>query len=447
MSRRRPVSFIKYLFRWPLWHMPIAIVLLCSVIGALIPQKILGGAEAWSLDKLSANTRYAESKDVYIVKIIDEDYRSPSLFNSHSPLSATTVNLLLAKLIDLSTPKVIGVDLDTKDDDWTTAVDNSTCEIMGDGTPFNLREDSDVCKAQQDSSAPTKCGVSCLMPKSGRISVVWARIPVERKSGSSIQVYQLLGGRPELADTNKFSGIPRFSLDSDGLVRRYEHDFTLDGGSSAPSFAKAIANKYNGSGQSGKERIFNFGRANMFRSLSATRLIHFARGADPDADDWIDGARGKIVLIGGDFEDARDTYPTPLGSLPGVELNALAIDSYLNNPGTRDLPELVLFVIDLCVGMAFVFVFWLFEYPLHKLFLARPYLPLLLGTFLLLVLGVLTSYTLLHLGRSTVWFNFIPMLVGVNIHQFYEHFESLKKEAALEEEPRRHRHRQPRHSE
>jgi hypothetical protein len=39
-----------------------------------------------------------------------------------------------------------------------------------------------------------------------------------------------------------------------------------------------------------------------------------------------------------------------------------------------------------------------------------------------------------------VWFNFIPVLVGVNIHQFYEHLESVKKEAALEQVPTRHRH-------
>ncbi len=158
---------------------------------------------------------------------------------------------------------------------------------------------------------------------------------------------------------------------------------------------------------------------------------------DPTAD-WIHGASGKIVLIGGGFEDSRDSYPTPGGPRFGVELNALAIDSYLNNPGIRDLPEPVLFASDLCVGVAIVFIFWLFEHRLHNVFLLRPYVPLLLSTIGICFIIVGISYALLRMGSMALWFNFIPVLVGVNIHQFYEHLESAKKEAALEQAPKRH---------
>ncbi len=268
-------AFLKYLFRWS-WHMPFAVVLACTVAVLVIPQEIVAGAEIWALDTLLGHTGSTESQDIYIVSITDEDYRS-ALFNSRSPLSAESVKLLLAKVVDLSRPKVIGVDLDTKDDEWAKAVDNSICEIL-DGTPHFLQPESGICKPRNDNSelpADVKCaqGVSCLMPKGARVSVVWARIPVERKTGSSIQVYQLLGGRPGPDDAKEFSGIPRFSLDFDGLVRRYQDDFKLDDGTAdgppVQSFAKAIAEKYHRGPVHTGERIFNFTGAKKFPTISS----------------------------------------------------------------------------------------------------------------------------------------------------------------------------------
>jgi CHASE2 domain-containing sensor protein len=75
-----------------------------------------GGMGTWSLDRFQGSPESAESDDIYIVHITDEDYRS--LFESKSPLPPKHVEDLLAKVIDLIKPRVVGVDLDTNDDEW-----------------------------------------------------------------------------------------------------------------------------------------------------------------------------------------------------------------------------------------------------------------------------------------------------------------------------------------
>jgi len=42
-------------------------------------------------------------------------------------------------------------------------------------------------------------------------------------------------------------------------------------------------------------------------------------------------------------------------------------------------------------------------------------------------------------AKMAFWLNFIPVLVGVNIHQFCEHLKIVKEEAVLENAAKHHR--------
>lgn len=386
---------------------PLFLVLTISTVVAWFKDyRVVAETETWSLDLfLKRISRTVTFDDVYIVHIADADYRDKHLFNSQSPLDPTLVLELVSAVSSLG-PKVVGVDLDTKDSAWYSAM-GASCRAEH----VTLLESSPV--------------------------IVWARMPVESKNQQAssrderpIQLYQLLGG---FKDCQKaLSGVPRFPFDTDGVVRKYIGEFVLDDGaqkrSFTPSFARVIAEQYGGVYQkSSRERILNFAPANPV--ITAGQLCAIAgRGekclrsnrenGNQEVQKWKNQVAGQIVLIGGAFEDARDTYPTPVGQVQGVGLNALAIESDLHHGAIYETPLVCDLFCDLLAGTLVVWVFWFF---------ASPTLALALGTFGVGAVSLLVSWLLLHC--LTVWLSFIPVLVGVNIHQYYEHLRQTRKAA------------------
>jgi hypothetical protein len=78
---------------------------------------------------------------------------------------------------------------------------------------------------------------------------------------------------------------------------------------------------------------------------------------------------------------------------------------------------LLLLVCDLLAGTVVVWVFWFFE--------SRPTVALVLGTLGIGAAFLLISWLLFHF--VAVWLSFIPVFVGVNIHQYYEHLRETWK--------------------
>jgi CHASE2 domain-containing sensor protein len=145
---------------------------------------------------------------------------------------------------------------------------------------------------------------------------------------------------------------------------------------------------------------------------------------------------GKIVLIGGEFEDARDTYPSPVRHEPisGVELNAQAIESDLN-PSMKPIKELhcllPLFA-DIVMGILFVWIFWfILDYLPTR---GGPRVVLFIcATVLTVVFAIFSSWVLF---KFSVWMSFIPILIGANIHQYIKHAEDIARENGREESPK-----------
>jgi CHASE2 domain-containing sensor protein len=218
--------------------------------------------------------------------------------------------------------------------------------------------------------------------------------------------------------------LPRFPIDADGVVRKYAGVFKLKNNArSTKSFARAVVEKYCPClTANADEKIFNLASVpRRFEQISAQQLL------DPKTDDdkkhqeeWATKVHDKIVLIGGEFDDARDKYPTPLQDRFGLELNAMAIDSDLQGGGIREVPQWVLFLADVGVGAIFVSIFWCFE--------RRPYTALLWAVPGTMVATILLSYAFFHV--FAYWLSFIPVFVGVNVHQFYEHVKQAREAQA-----------------
>lgn len=411
-SAHSRASFWRYYFpgRWSVRSLvtnPFLVVLTISLLVTWFENsRIVVEVQSWSLGILLKTARPVQFDDVYVVHISDSDYRDPRMFQSQSPLQPTKVVDLIHAVASLK-PKVVGVDLDTKESAWHSAI-GPNCRV--------------------------ESGTFSLLPPEPIL--VWARVPVEPKSRQSaspgekpIQLYQLLGGAEDCKQA--LSGVPRFPLDADGVVRRYTGEFKIDAEAEKQSFARAIAEAYGGIFQKSKsERILNFAADNPKSGISAGALCAVAPEGDCNGHDrhlsaadqgkakqWVEAARGKIVLIGGAFEDARDTYATPVGEKYGVDLNALAIESDLHSGAIYDTPRPLLLMCDLLAGTIVVWVFWFFE--------SRPTLALVLGTLGIGAASLLVSWLLFYF--LSVWLSFIPVLVGVNIHQYYEHLRETWK--------------------
>jgi hypothetical protein len=69
-------------------------------------------------------------------------------------------------------------------------------------------------------------------------------------------------------------------------------------------------------------------------------------------------ATDAIVLLGGTFGAARDTYFTPAGRIPGLSLNAYAVESELAGRSVKDTWRAGIFLVDILIGWLIVFFFW-----------------------------------------------------------------------------------------
>ena len=118
--------------------------------------------------------------------------------------------------------------------------------------------------------------------------------------------------------------------------------------------------------------------------------------------------------------------------MAGVELIAYAVESDLSGGGIREAPVALEVIADFVVGSAVVLLFWFL--PL------RP--ALLLSLLAVPALTIVASWLIFN--SLAVWLDFVPMLVGMLIHQLYddaerhhellhEYHHALEKVGALEQ--------------
>src|SRR5262249_14189611 len=229
---------------------------------------------------------------VVIVSIDDEDYKA--LFNATSPLNSEDLQKLLAAIAK-GQPKVVGVDIDTSSES------------------FQAIQTPDQWPA-----------------------IVWGRDAVWKEETRTFRVLPVLGGKDPARNLDSV-GIAQLPLDADGIVRRYQRRFPIEGGGKTDSFPWAVVEAACATphpmagcnavekkvGSSKRGLVLNFaGQRFSFTPLSARYVLQVK-----DQPGWATNGplREQIVLLGGNYRAARDTQVTPVGPMQGVQLMAQAI--------------------------------------------------------------------------------------------------------------------------
>ncbi len=366
-------------------HHLLALVIITIVILLLEQTSMLEGVESLGFDRMVRSYPAKVSQDIYLVVITDDDYRIP--FGNTSPLDPKELALLLQRIHDLR-PKVLGVDLDTEDP-----------KVQDDAEMKKLRQSRDI---------------------------IWAVVPEVDASESERGVNQSF----VLAPTANFfrlgcKALPNFPRDVDGVVRRFRDGYraTLDGKPQELASMGCALAKGDGSAsectENPKVRRFSLvGSNETFKTVDAGEFLaddfdsrQKAREASGDRTNPFDG---KIVIVGGNYRAARDSYVTPAGELPGLELIANAAQSYL--PGGKSILEAPWWasgLFDLLIGTGVILLYWAFR--LKTAFwlnlLAAPVAAMAISFF---------AFLLVH-----YWLAFAPVLFGMMLHHLYDHIEQL----------------------
>jgi len=342
--------------------------------------------EMGGLDKFQKVSEPGLATHVMIVGIEDEDYERQ--FNGMSPLDCAKLNEVI-NAICLGRPAVLGVAIDTEHVQFSKIAIPPNCKI------------------------------------------IWAR-DAHRASQDDIYFKQrkILGG-------NEWeSGIALLPLDTGKVIQRFQRRFLTDVGP-RPSFhwevvesfcqipAKASVCGDAIRRTSDKELIFNVFRNHYnLKPISISNLLKQAGGAR-----WKDQAiiRDKVILLGGYYRAARDTYHTPLGIKSGVELIAQAIETEVGRGSYESGNELYfhIFVVEVFLGIACAL--------LH--FYCSSSIALTGNLVGIPLLSIIISY--LVFSAVGLWVNFIPITAGALIHQLYENTIERQEKRNHSEDPSR----------
>ena len=192
--------------------------------------------------------------------------------------------------------------------------------------------------------------------------LVFASLVLPRKGGAAGRSDMLPPFSPDLQG---LFGVANAPLGPDGVIRRMQPVIAAGDQGMLPSFSLAILAAYagqtpgqlsralkggagsaihlpvwEGAGQgaraeplalarlaAGQWRIDFAGPAGTFTTFPSGPLVRLARSRTLPASD--NPFRGKIVLVGATFSESRDFYPTPVGLMPGVEIQAHMVHTLL----------------------------------------------------------------------------------------------------------------------
>jgi CHASE2 domain-containing sensor protein len=375
---------IRKFFRSNLAKETMVILAICALTFTAEHAGLLDRFENAGLDAFNILMAPKDPSNIVLIGIDDADYQKQ--FSGRSPLDPEKLHDLI-DAIARGCPRVIGVDINTSSQDF------QKMRIEPGWPPIVWGQDMD-------------------------------------SSGGYHQPIPVLGGRP-LRENMDRAGIAALPQDSDGVIRRYARYFRTgpESRSKVSSFpwqirqaARNIRDEPADSDDPEPLRLNFAGERYSFSPLSADNVLRVSKG-----EGWAgtDGPlRDKIVLLGGTYREARDSYVTPVGTMAGMQLMAQAVESEFGG-GIR-LPNLLFaLLIDILIG--FVLVYF------HHQF--RPSTALILSLLALPVLSIVGSF--LSFGTFALWFNFVPVMIGVLIHQLYNHaakYNRLRREFELQKQ-------------
>ena len=436
------------------------------------PQMALG------LDPMLQGRTPSTPVQVSLVKITDQDYKD--YFCAQSPLDARAVLALVAAVQERLQPAVIGVDLDTSE--WKKGAFPATCP-KADKFPCTLESPKGENRADDSClqgaienlvHPPVKMVGTADLIKSARVApstIVWAQIPGEPEERTDRPTFWVRvescwnlfwnGVREEwtalplqtvegkaIPPESFQSGIPRFPLDSDGVVRRYRRRYFVfnnsakQGSREGPppemnSLPHALAEACQTCSRdrawlreeekhSNDDIIMNFVDPYLFSPIEAGYLLsatpqksYLNTPQDEDVKEARALRQKEIVIVGGTYKGARDIYRTPFGEMPGVQLLAQAVENDLNQ-GISEVNEFKKFSADIFAGLLVIF---LWNSKAVSRYLSLRFI------FGLSLVGIFVAFTIFshYLLRHSIWLDSIAILVGVVIHQVVEEFNKIQE--------------------
>lgn len=302
---------------------------------------------------------------VAVVHITDDEYRN--LFHGASPLDHEVLERIVLAIV-AGQPRLVGVDLETSPE---------------------FRE--------RFKSLPA------------RSSIVWARAAVFDEAKAKLRPLGALGAGERPAAR---AGLATMKPEQDGVIRRYRRLFETTEGA-LPAFSWVVAKEFDaGAGNNARastdELFIKYAgdREGSHRfNLTVSRLLELA-----DGEGWLADApiKGRVVLLGGAYHASPDTYDTPLGVIPGVDVHAQIVETELQGGGIKPASRLTLVVL---AAFDALLIMLIFEFLSRRAALA-------LSVAAIPVLSLACS--LVSFGSFGLWTYFAPILLVIIVQQIYD---------------------------
>ena len=357
----------------------------------------LTGLGSSSLDLFLKITEPAAPKYVWLIAITDRDYEK--LFKRKSPLNGR----VLARVIQVTAkgqPSVIGVDVNTSKSKIVFAPELLKSPASNPGEP----------------AVPWP-------------PIIWAQNA--KQEGDELRPQPVLDG----VDPQPLTALGFFLRDAnDRVVRRYRRMIPTTEGEKASlpwALVKVFCSREPHAGDPAladvRKRIsdpasqreewplilgFSQTRHLNTRVIPAEDLL-----AQENSPGWVTNSpiKDQIALIGGVFSESADQYDTNVGQFFGVELIAQAIEAELQMKTVRPLNEVFMLLVDICGG--FILVVWRFFAP--------AWLGFTLRALAVPLLAVGSSWFVFL--SAAHWANFAPVLLGVLLHECYDHWREYRE--------------------
>jgi CHASE2 domain-containing sensor protein len=280
--------------KWPDFRHVTEIPLFFALVVLLIALFARPGKlETGVIDAALSVRRPVPAHSVRLVVIDDDDYADKDVFQGRSPLNPEKLSALLAA-IARAHPSAIVVDIDTTDPSFKDVKQPPVPVVWNVGGTPHLDG--------AGAGKPPKQSFVVSAPLGG----------ATLRSGS----------RPALAFAN---------LDDRGVVRDYRRTYprTPDGLIPSPDYAVAEIlagdSRVKLSAPGENQRLFDFHY--QFVPIKAGALLQ-----DAKSESWESMSlfRNQVVVLGGTYRAARDSYTTPRGTLFGCELVAQAVEAELD---------------------------------------------------------------------------------------------------------------------
>jgi CHASE2 domain-containing sensor protein len=355
-----------------------------------LTRPLVSALEAANLDVFFLLHGGEAQKDIVVVGISEEDYKSDELFCSgraprctgieppcvpgQSPLCKDLVVRLITA-IATSGAKVIGVDLDTSD--WE--------KEDRDKVTTTLREAHD--------NNPSMVGIPLL---------VWAL-----NGDSDAEKATVVQLKAALNRGKDCYAAPTVTKDADGVVRGYLKALSTYNTGVISGMGSALVNDCaapKAPSNDDERSLINYsGGRSSFIHLTAGTVLQASKGPSWQHDNPLKTA--KFVLLGGTYQAARDKYVTPVGYLAGVDVLAFTVRGELDRLHDQWYP-----VIDVALGVLLLCITWKFAE----------------GAVLAWLIPLLTIPAVLLLSYGLfLWpgffISFIPVALGVIAEHIVEH--------------------------